>query len=191
VSELSSTSGSFFDRMSAMTSSPARPSSTSTGESTGTHGGDAGVLAVRPFAAEDYSWLQAWYEDPVLDEELGPLDDEWLAYVLADETGEQLVVLADGVPVAVVGIVWANGENTAHAVTDIAVDPARRGSGLGRTALDQVVAHVEREAPDGWVAFVDRENLAAFAFFSALGWEHASEPDPEDEDGLHTFARRS
>lgn len=184
-----------------MTSSPAHPLSTgtdgsmSTGAdgSTGTHGGDGGeggALAVRPFAAEDYTWLQVWYEDPVLDEELGPLDDEWLAYVLADETGEQLVVLAGGVPVATVGLVWANGEHGAHVITDIAVDPARRGSGLGRAAVDQVVAHVEREAPDGWAAHVVPENLAAFAFFSALGWEHTAEPDPEDEDGMHTFVLR-
>ncbi|MFF2622351.1 GNAT family N-acetyltransferase [Oerskovia jenensis] len=164
--------------------------SSGTHASTGTVGGEVAALSVRAFTADDYPWLQAWYQDPVLDEELGPLDDEWLEYVLADETGEELVVLADGVPVAVVGIVWANGGNAAHAVTDVAVDPARRGTGLGRTALDQVVAHVEREAPDGWVAFVDRENLAAFAFFSALGWEHAAEPDPQDEDGMHTFALR-
>ncbi len=180
----------------ARTSSISTDGSTSTDASvstdrlTSTVGGEGAALSVRAFAADDYSWLQVWYEDPVLDEELGPLDDEWLEYVLADETGEQLVVLTDGAPVAVVGIVWANGENAAHAVTDIAVDPARRGTGLGRTALDQVVAHVEREAPDGWVAFVDRENLAAFAFFSALGWEHTAEPDPQDEDGMHTFALR-
>ncbi|MFE4464851.1 GNAT family N-acetyltransferase [Oerskovia sp. NPDC056781] len=124
---------------------------------------------------------------PVLDEELGPLDEEWLEYVLADETGEQLVVLADGAPVATVGLVWANGEHGAHVITDIAVDPARRGAGLGRTAVGQVVAHVEREAPGGWAAHVVPENLAAFAFFSALGWDHTAEADPQDEDGMHTF----
>ncbi|MFF3063426.1 GNAT family N-acetyltransferase [Oerskovia sp. NPDC057915] len=149
-----------------------------------------GTLSVRAFVAGDYPWLQVWYQDPVLDEELGPLDDEWLEAVLTEEDGEQLVVLADGSPFAVVGLVWASGEHRAHVITDVAVDPARRGQGLGRAALGEVVAHVERAATDGWVAFVDQENLAAFAFFSALGWEHAAEPDPEDEDGMHTFALR-
>lgn len=146
------------------------------------------ALSVRAFTAEDYPMLQVWFEDPVLDEELGPLDDEWLEHVLTDEAGEQLVVEADGAPFAVVGLVWANGEHREHVISDIAVDPARRGQGLGRTALDQVVAHVEREAPDGWLAFVVPDNVAAFAFFTALGWEHVAEP--ADEDDMHTFALR-
>ncbi|WP_424935664.1 MULTISPECIES: GNAT family N-acetyltransferase [Bacteria] len=118
---------------------------------------------------DDGGWIQDWYADPVLDRELGPLDEEWLEAVLAEHDGVQLVLEEDGEPAGLVGVVWGH-DDLPHAITDIAVDPARRGEGLGR----RVVQAVQRwkDVPDDRAreAYVDPDNLAAAAFFRAIGW---------------------
>ncbi|MBG9885553.1 hypothetical protein ABE10_02920, partial [Bacillus toyonensis] len=109
---------------------------------------------------DDGGWIQDWYADPVLDRELGPLDEEWLEAVLAEHDGVQLVLEEDGEPAGLVGVVWGH-DDLPHAITDIAVDPARRGEGLGR----RVVQAVQRwkDVPDDRAreAYVDPDNLAA------------------------------
>lgn len=45
------------------------------------------TLAARLMTRADWPWIQRWYEDETLDRELGPLDDEWLEYVLATHSG--------------------------------------------------------------------------------------------------------
>lgn len=133
-------------------------------------------LAIRRMVRGDWTWIAAWFADPVLDRELGPLDDDWLEYVLAEAEGAQLVLSdADG-PVALVGCVW-DPDGIEHGITDIAVDPARRGERIGRRAVDAVVAWPGHPAGERWVAFVDPENLAAFRFFTALGWRHEGRDD--------------
>ncbi|SCK55179.1 Acetyltransferases [Variovorax sp. HW608] len=121
---------------------------------------------------EDWAWISEWFRDPVLDRELGPLDGEWLEYVLARTEGVELVLRgADGRPAALLGCVW-DSAGVEHGITDIAVDPARRGQGLGRLAVEAALAWPEHPPAERWIAFVDPENRAAFGFFTALGWDH-------------------
>lgn len=133
-------------------------------------------LTVRRMVRGDWPWISAWFADPVLDRELGPLDDDWLEYVLAEAEGAQLVLSDAGGPVALVGCVW-DPDGAEHGITDIAVDPARRGDGIGRRAIDAAVAWPGHPASERWVAFVDPENAAAFRFFTALGWRHEGRDD--------------
>ncbi|MFI5435157.1 GNAT family N-acetyltransferase [Rhodococcus baikonurensis] len=141
------------------------------------------TLAARLMTRANWPWIQRWYEDETLDRELGPLDDEWLEYVLATHSGVQLVVL-DGVdPVALVGCAWdPNGHE--HGITDLAIDPRRRRNGLGRATIDCVRSWPEHPPTTGWVAFVDQGNEPAYRFFSELGWAHRG----LDADGMHHFA---
>jgi GNAT superfamily N-acetyltransferase len=120
----------------------------------------------------DWVWISEWFQDPVLDRELGPLDAEWLEYVLAQTEGAELVLRsADGRPAALLGCVW-DSAGLGHGITDISVDPARRGQGLGRLAVEAALAWPEHPPAERWIAFVDPENRAAFGFFTALGWDH-------------------
>ncbi len=135
------------------------------------------ALLVRRMVRNDWSWVQAWFEDPVLDRELGPLDEEWLEHVLTDDGGVQLVVEApSGEPFALVGCVW-DADGLEHGITDIAVDPMRRGQGLGRDAVDAVLRWHGHPATARWIAFVDPENTPAFGFFTALGWTYTGRDD--------------
>lgn len=134
------------------------------------------ALTVRRLTREDWPWIRSWFEDPVLDRELGPLDEEWLEHVLADIEGVQLVVMDEGEPVALVGCVW-DLDGVEHGITDIAVDPSKRGVGLGSDAVDAMLAWPGHPESARWLAFVDPENSEAFRFFQALGWTHTGRDD--------------
>lgn len=144
-----------------------------------THEHNTGATpSIRQFTRDDWHWVQQWFEDETLNNELGPLDEEWLEYVLAEETGVQLVYCeADGSPAALIGCAW-DSTGTEHGITDLAVNPSRRTRGVGRRAVDATLAWTGHPASERWVAFVDPENAPAFSFFSALGWQH------EGRDGL-------
>lgn len=130
------------------------------------------MLALRRLQREDWGWVQDWFTDERLNAELGPLDAEWLEYVLADRGGVELVAsdpAALELPLALVGVVWATADHP-HTISDLAVSPALRGRGLGRRAITAVLAWEGHPPGDDWVAYVASDNPAADAFFRALGW---------------------
>ncbi len=139
----------------------------------------AALLQVRRFRAEDFPTYRVWYADAVLDRQLGPLDDEWLAHVLADTEGEQWVGVAAGVLVAVLGLV-PDAEHDTWVITDIAVDPARRGQGWGRRIVQAVLALPALPPRHRWRAFVAEDNPQAQGFFEALGWQRLCAPSADD-----------
>lgn len=139
-------------------------------------------MQLRRIAPEDWPWIQRWFEDERLNRELGPLDAAWLDHVRHAGNGVQLVGLEDGVPVALVGCAWAPEAGGLHGITDIAVSPVLRGAGLGRRAVAAVVRWESHPPAAGWVAFVDDENEAARAFFSALAWTYCGL-----DDVMHRF----
>ncbi|UXY16889.1 GNAT family N-acetyltransferase [Chitiniphilus purpureus] len=61
---------------------------------------------MRPLVAQDFPELRRWFADPELDEQLGPLDEEWLRHVLADDSGAQFSFVRDAQLVGVAGVVW-------------------------------------------------------------------------------------
>ncbi|KAM9863800.1 N-acetyltransferase [Leucobacter sp. BZR 635] len=153
--------------------------------------GSADRVIARRFARADWEWVQRWFEDETLDRELGPLDSDWLDHVLSDSEGVQLVIEAAHpstgrpAPIALVGVVWG-GDGTGHAITDLAIDPARRGYGLGRAAIDATIAWPEHPQTDCWIAFVDQENTGARSFFAAIGWTDEG-LDGEAEEAMYRF----
>ncbi|WP_455296968.1 hypothetical protein [Brucella pituitosa] len=44
-------------------------------------------MKLREFVAGDWSWLQEWFKDKLLNRELGPMDAEWLEAVVAERNG--------------------------------------------------------------------------------------------------------
>jgi len=142
------------------------------------------TLLVRRLVRSDWAWIEEWFRDTELNGELGPLDLEWLDHVLGEHDGVELVVEESGSPVALVGCVWGDTEND-HAITDFAVDPARRRTGLGVSALSAVLAwegHPTPRAGGRWTTYVMEDNRRAHAFFTAQGWT-----DLGVDDGMHAF----
>lgn len=136
-------------------------------------------LRVHRFVAEDFPTYRAWYADALLDQHLGPMDDDWLVHVLADTEGEQWTVWAGEALVAVIGLT-PHPETDGWVITDFAVDPARRGQGLGRRALQALLAQPEMARRERWLAYVAQDNPQAQAFFDALGWTRQAAPSAED-----------
>ncbi|OBC12092.1 acetyltransferase [Mycobacterium sp. 852013-50091_SCH5140682] len=131
----------------------------------------------------DWQWVEQWFRDVELDQRLGPLDEEWLEHVLSDREGVQLVVESvSGTPVALVGCAW-DPAGFEHGITDLAVCPWTRRTGIGQRALKSVLEWHGHPPATRWVAFVDPDNHAAQAFFSAIGWNPAG-----IEDGMHRFS---
>lgn len=175
---------------------------------------DEPELRVRPIRRADWAWIQRWFEDETLDRELGPLDEEWLAYVLSDTSGAELVVeelvetgaSASATPVALVGVAWGDveggSERLPHTITAVAIDPHRRRSSFGRRAIEAALAWPGHPPASGWVAFVVQENPAAHAFFTAIGWRDegldsgeaevvsgdAGSDAPAASEAMHRFA---
>ncbi len=137
---------------------------------------------VRPMVRSDWRWISDWFRDAELDRRLGPVDEEWLEHVLSDRDGVQLVLEDDERPVALVGCVW-DRSGVEHGITDLAVNPQLRHSGIGREAVTSTLAWAQHPAAKRWIVFVDADNAAAFSFFSAIGWSQQG-----IDDGMHRFS---
>lgn len=141
---------------------------------------------LRLFAATDFAEYLSWYADPELNDQLGPMDDEWLDFVLTDKEGRQFSYLEDGRLSAVIGVV-PDPDKDVWVVTDLAVNPALRRHGIGRRAIAAVTGCDEFRSRPRWLAYAMSDNPAAHRFFTALGWQCVAEP--EGEDGMYSFRR--
>lgn len=146
------------------------------------------TLNMRRFQADDFVVYRRWYADALLNGHLGPMDDEWLTHVLADTEGEQWAVLADGGLVAVIGLT-PDAEYDAWVITDVAVDPARRGLGWGRRALHALLALPAMQTRHCWRAYVAEDNPQAQGFFDALGWQRLCAPGADDPFWAYAWQR--
>lgn len=145
-----------------------------------------GVIELLSFAESDFPEYQAWYLDAALNQALGPMDEEWLAAVLAEVPPAQFSLWVDGELSAVCGIVRGEGAEADWVVTDLAVRPDLRGRGLGRLALIEIL---RREYAPGrtWSAYVEPGNVPAQRFFASLGWSDGG----RDASGMWVFRHRS
>nr|WP_313372438.1 GNAT family N-acetyltransferase [Brucella intermedia] len=138
-------------------------------------------MQLRKLRRDDWTWIQTWFQDECLNRALGPLDQEWLNYVLTQHDGIQLIAEIDGEPVGLIGCQW-DRQGKQHGITDFAIAPAKRQRGLGGRVLAGVVDWAGHPSTASWVAFVDPQNLGAQKFFSVLGWQYDG-----IEDGMHRF----
>lgn len=143
-------------------------------------------MKLRRLVREDWAWIQDWFRDPKINQELGPLDLEWLEFVMNEDDGIQLVALEDNQPVALIGCAWHPEAHELHGITDIAVSPAYKKQGLGRNALFETIKWPGHPPCGGWKAFVSPQNAEAEAFFSSVGWKNAGL-----DDEMHRFELRN
>ena len=141
---------------------------------------------LRLFAATHFTEYLSWYADAELNDQLGPMDDEWLDFVLTDQEGRQFSYLEDGRLSAVIGVA-PDPDKDVWVVTDLAVNPALRRHGIGRRALTAVTEYGEFLSRPRWLAYVMSGNPVAHRFFTAQGWQCVA--GPEGEDGMYSFRR--
>ncbi|MBX8800993.1 GNAT family N-acetyltransferase [Ochrobactrum sp. MR28] len=139
-------------------------------------------MQLRKFCREDWQWIQLWFQDEYLNAELGPLDEEWLNHVLNEVGGVQLVVECGDRPVGLIGCVWGNGTDLPHAITDIAVAPDLRRTGLGQRIVAEVMNWEGHPLARNWVAYVAQDNDRACRFFIHIGWKYCG-----IEDEMHCY----
>lgn len=138
---------------------------------------------VRPLLRSDWTWIKKWFQDQWLNSALGPMDEEWLDYVLADRNGVELVVTRKGQPIGLVGIVWATSEQAFHCVTDLAVDPALRRQGLGCRILEAAMRWPGHPPASTWRAYVAQDNDPPARLLQSLGWTETN-----TQNDMRTFS---
>lgn len=130
-------------------------------------------MQMRLFEAHDFPIYQSWFQDPWLQQALGPMDEDWLSYILQDKTGAQFSFLEKEALNCVIGLTWASETHPENIITDIAVRPDLRGHGLGKQALNLLISQQQNGHP--WIAYVEQNNSKAAAFFDRLGWQKSME----------------
>lgn len=143
-------------------------------------------MELRTFSLDDWPWVQEWFQDALLDRELGPMDTDWLDAVLAERNGIQLVATTEDRPVALIGCAWGSDQDQSHYITDIAVAPFMRGQGVGTQALELVTAWPGHPPIGKWTAFVNPRNIPAQSLLRKNNWQAVGV-----SDGMITFERPS
>lgn len=140
--------------------------------------------ALRAATADDSERVRAWRNEPdavaasLTRAPVALADHErWFAAVLADRARRLWIVEDSGRPAGSVRLDLGAADATAE--VSIALDPAARGLGLGRRALELAAA----AAPDGVArvtARVRSDNAASLLAFAAAGFARTG----EDRDGV-------
>ncbi|MBB4863837.1 ribosomal protein S18 acetylase RimI-like enzyme [Pseudomonas nitritireducens] len=147
-------------------------------------------MQIRPFQVEDFLPYQSWFADPLLDAHLGPIDRDGVEQVLNDSDRALYSVLRGDLLVAVVGIRLPDEAHPFYFVTDLAVRPQLRGSGVGRRVMALMMNRPELQRSPLWRASVRPDNPGALAFLLKLGWTRLAMGNPFDELLEFEFQRR-
>ena len=110
------------------------------------------------FRREDFLEYKSWYEDADLNTHLGPMDEEWLEYVMKETDGCQYSVFGDKELIAVVGIKFPNAQHPAYYITDFAMKPSLRSQGIGSELLTELTKRHPLIPGQTWKAFVHIQN---------------------------------
>ena len=134
-------------------------------------------MELRQFSVDDWSWVQEWFQDALLDRELGPMDADWLGAVLAERNGVQLVTTIQTKPAVLIGCVWGTDRHSSHYITDIAVAPGLRGQGLASRPLQLVTTWPGHPPIAKWTAFVNPRNSPAQSLLRKNHWKEVGMSD--------------
>ncbi len=136
------------------------------------------MIELLKFKKEDFPEYKSWYTDAELMKRLGPMDNEWLEYILNEIDGCQYSAFLEYELIGVVGVKFPTEQNLSYYITDFAIKPNRREEGIGSQVLCELLKEHSLKLGQTWKTFVDDSNTNAKAFFQKNGWKCASkEPD--------------
>jgi ribosomal protein S18 acetylase RimI-like enzyme len=148
------------------------------------------LLEFTPFQCANFSEYASWFTDSELNHRLGPMDQTWLSAVLteASSDGATWAVFCADELVAVIEIVLDSRNRSIAFITAIAVKPALRQQGIGKTVLQQLLSkNIDRGITEH-IAFISIDNVAGQKCFEKVGFTPVGlEPD---EHGYIEYRRR-
>ena len=145
-------------------------------------------IIFKRFEEENFEEYKQWFSHNAIKHTLYDIDDEWLDFVLNDDTGIEYAVFAKEELIAVVGIELPNRDHPEYVIKNIAIKPSNFRQGLGSRVLEKLVSlHLLKEN-ESWVAFVEKHNIAAQLFFQKNGWNR--EESTKDEDDMIRYVYR-
>lgn len=133
--------------------------------------GETQKLKFKRFAKEYYAEYKGWFQDERIKKALYDIDDEWLDFVLSDDTGIEYAVFLGSEMIAVVGIDLPTQDHKVYAIKNIAINPLKFRKGLGTLVLKGLLELHPLGKNAGWVAYVEVDNKLAISFFIKNGWQ--------------------
>jgi len=146
---------------------------------------DAKDIQYRKFRKSDFQKYKDWFSDPETNKWLGPLDADWLDYVLKDTTGAQFCFTSSNALIAVAGVHFPNNTHPYYVITDIAVRPNLRAQGLGLRILSLLQTMPALQTVSFWRANVSSTNDAAIHLFEKSNWTRLK--SKTSNDGMIIF----
>lgn len=131
------------------------------------------------FQEQHYPEYAAWFSDPELDHQLGPMDEEWLSAILAEKEDEGITwaVLFEQEMVGVIETVFDPQNLMPAAITAIAVKPTRRRQGFARAIFDKILLDDHRKGINCHICYIHQGNAASRNLCEGIGFTAVSEPD--------------
>ena len=127
-------------------------------------------LSIRQFRKEDFAYYKSWFADKDLDIALGPMDDAWQSYIDKDTAGKEFAFTRNQYLVGVAGLVFPTLDYPFYVLTNIAVKPDLRGSGVGKQMIKLLIDTMVLLPSQHWQCYVSKTNRVAQSFFNNLGW---------------------
>jgi len=131
------------------------------------------------FQSKHYAEYASWFVDPELNRRLGPMDRDWLEAVMGEpeEAGITWAVFRGAELVAVVETVFDPDRQLPAGITAVAVKPDLRRQGIGRSALQKVLALDESKGMVEHIAYIAADNQAARRYAVKIGFAPAAAPN--------------
>ena len=143
---------------------------------------DANTIQYHKFRESYFPIYRSWFTDAELNKQLGPLDENWLDYILTDTTGDQFCFTHFDDLIAVAGIYFSTQDHPYNVVTDIAVRPDLRRRGLGCLILKLLPSMVREGGAQDWRANINPNNTAAIQLFEKSGWARKEQSKDQSKE---------
>ena len=136
-------------------------------------------LIFKRFQREYYAEYAAWFVDPELNHELGPMDEEWLLAILSEteEEGITWAVFREEEFVAVLETKFDPQNILPVAITALAVKPTLRRQGIAKAVLVKLLADQRIKGFGSHLCYIHMGNAASRLLFESSGFVAVSQPD--------------
>ena len=128
------------------------------------------MLTFKIFKKAYFDQYQRWFKDDQIKNALYDIDEEWLEYILNDNSGVEYAIFSELEMVAEVGIVFPTFENPFYVINNIAINPTKFRKGIGSKVINELFELHPLKENEYWVAFVEEDNIVAYNFFKKNGW---------------------